>query len=166
MAKATEMNKRTNTKSAKEAKNMANITAKATTTLELTGTVEALIEVSSYLKKNGIECKVVKACEVIQEAKKEPEKASGKKSTGKNTEFDRKKYLEVAEKLGVKYTAERDGKEKVYGFARPVVYKAMEENKLTKKLLAKYAEELEEIARKKAPWFLEDEVEIEDEIAE
>ena len=177
MAKATQMNKgtkntkaTTNSKSVKENKTMANPKATATTTLTLTGSVETLIQVSIFLKENGIQCDVVEPCKVIEEApatKTETKKTSTKAKDTKDqaekvVKFDREKYLSVAEKLGVKYT-DRKGKTKVYSFARETVYKAMDV-KLTKKNIEKFTEEINEIAEKKAPYFLKNQkVEIEDE---
>jgi len=70
--------------------------------------------------------------------------------------FDRAKYEAVAKALNVY------GKHGVYKFARPTVYKAMENSRLTKKMIAEYTAELNELATKQGlTWFLgEQEVEI------
>lgn len=67
--------------------------------------------------------------------------------TKENDEFDREKYLEVGEKLGVKYISKKDGTERVYGFARKIVYKAMDEQKLTAKKIQAYKDEIMEKAK-------------------
>ncbi len=72
--------------------------------------------------------------------------------------FDRKKYEAIAEMLEVL------GKHGVYKFARPIVYKAMAEEKLTKGMMKAYAKEvLNEAKKQKLTWFYEnEEVEIDD----
>ena len=74
--------------------------------------------------------------------------------------FDRKKYEAIAEKLGVL------GKHGVYKFARPIVYKAMAEERLTKGMMKGYLKEVLSTAKKqKLTWFYEsEEVELDDSV--
>ena len=79
-------------------------------------------------------------------------KTSAKAKTTTKAEpkkFDKQRYIKIAEYLGV-----RGKKVGCYNFAKPVVYKAMEQEKLTKGDMKKYAEEIMEIARKQGlTWF-------------
>lgn len=147
---------------------MANVTKEkvATTTLRLTGTVDDLKTLATVMNSMGIEAQLVKKTEIVEPEKKKNTKAKatkGKATTkakASDSNFDRELYTEVAEKLGVL------GKHGVYRFARPTVYKAMEENNLTDKKIESYKAKLEKIAtEKELTWFLgndTEEVEIED----
>lgn len=136
---------------------MAKINANETinVTLTISGKAKDVANVQKYMKDNSVKYEVVK-----NDGTKKSSKVKEKQS---NSDFDRKKYEEVAEKLGVL------GKNGVYKFARPTVYKAMEEKSLTKKKIEEYAAEIMEIAKKKnLDWFTteaEAKVDIEDEEA-
>ena len=136
---------------------MAKINANETinVTLTISGKAKDVANVQKYMKDNSVKYEVVK-----NDGAKKNNKANEKQG---NSDFDRKKYEEVAEKLGVL------GKNGVYKFARPTVYKAMEEKSLTKKKIDEYAAEIMEIAKKKnLDWFTteaETEVDLEDEEA-
>ena len=122
---------------------------KATTTIELTSSVEELTALKEELAKLGIEVNVV---EEKKDEIEPPKKAGRPPKTVKKEEakpFDKEKYRKNAEELGVL------GKHGVYRFARPTVYKSMEHAKLTKKLIAEYKKELEQIATEmKLDWYL------------
>ena len=128
---------------------MAKINANEniTVTVTISGKAKDVANVQKFMKDNNVKYSTV------QNKAKE-------KANKENADFDRKKYEEVAEKLGVL------GKNGVYKFARPTVYKAMEEKSLTKKKIEEYAAEIMEIAKKKnLDWFTtesEAEVEVED----
>ena len=135
---------------------MAKINANEniTVTVTISGKAKDVANVQNFMKENGVKYSTVQ----------NNAKATGKAKASKaNSNFDRKKYEEVAEKLGVL------GKNGVYKFARPTVYKAMEEKSLTKKKIEEYAAEIMEIAKKKnLDWFTteaETEVDLEDEEA-
>lgn len=135
---------------------MAKINANEniTVTVTISGKAKDVASVQKFMKENDVKYSTVQ----------NNAKASGKAKASKaNSDFDRKKYEEVAEKLGVL------GKNGVYKFARPTVYKAMEEKSLTKKKINEYAAEIMEIAKKKnLDWFTteaETEVDLEDEEA-
>ena len=135
---------------------MAKINANEniTVTVTISGKAKDVASVQNYMKENNVKYSTVQ----------NNAKATGKAKASKaNSDFDRKKYEEVAEKLGVL------GKNGVYKFARPTVYKAMEEKSLTKKKIDEYAAEIMEIAKKKnLDWFTteaEAKVDIEDEEA-
>lgn len=124
-----------------------NANENITVTVTISGKAKDVANVQKFMKENNVKYSTV------QNKAKE-------KANKENTDFDRKKYEEVAEKLGVL------GKNGVYKFARPTVYKAMEEKSLTKKKIEEYAAEIMEIAKKKnLDWFTtesEAEVEVED----
>lgn len=124
-----------------------NANENITVTVTISGKAKDVANVQKFMKENNVKYSTV------QNKAKE-------KANKENTDFDRKKYEEVAEKLGVL------GKNGVYKFARPTVYKAMEEKSLTKKKIDEYAAEIMEIAKKKnLDWFTtesETEVEVED----
>lgn len=128
-----------------------NANENITVTVTISGKAKDIANVQNFMKENDVKYSTVK----------NNAKATGKtKAKNSNADFDRKKYEEVAEKLGVL------GKNGVYKFARPTVYKAMEEKSLTKKKIDEYAAEIMEIAKKKnLDWFTtesEAEVEVED----
>lgn len=124
-----------------------NANENITVTVTISGKAKDVASVQKFMKDNNVKYSTV------QNKAKE-------KANKENADFDRKKYEEVAEKLGVL------GKNGVYKFARPTVYKAMEEKSLTKKKIEEYAAEIMEIAKKKnLDWFTtesEAEVEVED----
>lgn len=124
-----------------------NANENITVTVTISGKAKDVANVQKFMKENNVKYSTV------QNKAKE-------KANKENADFDRKKYEEVAEKLGVL------GKNGVYKFARPTVYKAMEEKSLTKKKIDEYAAEIMEIAKKKnLDWFTtesEAEVEVED----
>lgn len=124
-----------------------NANENITVTVTISGKAKDVANVQKFMKENNVKYSTA------QNKAKE-------KANKENADFDRKKYEEVAEKLGVL------GKNGVYKFARPTVYKAMEEKSLTKKKIEEYAAEIMEIAKKKnLDWFTtesEAEVEVED----
>lgn len=124
-----------------------NANENITVTVTISGKAKDVANVQKFMKENNV------TYSTVQNKAKE-------KANKENADFDRKKYEEVAEKLGVL------GKNGVYKFARPTVYKAMEEKSLTKKKIEEYAAEIMEIAKKKnLDWFTtesEAEVEVED----
>ena len=121
-------------------------TKKTNTTVKEIKTMAKTTAKRTNTKKNTTTKATTKAKTTV-ETKEEPKK------------FDKQKYAKIAEYLGVK------GKKVLcYNFARPVVYKAMQEETLTKGKMKKYAEEIMEIAKKQnLTWFTgEEEAVIED----
>ena len=119
---------------------------------------------SKEVKEEKTMAKNTKTMELTAEEVKAIEAMRAKAAKKANEKpFDRAKYESIGEALGVL------GAHGVYKFARPTVYKLMEEEKFTKKMIAEAKAELEAIAKKQnLTWFLEsdeDEVEMDEEEA-
>lgn len=138
----------TNTKSVKETKTMGK-------TMELSA--EELKVIQAMRAGKSTEQKTTTKA-------KTQSKGQAKGASKGDDNFDRDLYESIAEKLNVL------GKNGAYRFARPTIYKAMEQEKLTKGDIKKYQDELIELAQDKGlGWYLEKvgvEVETEDEAEE
>ena len=129
---------------------MARTTTKTTKGTKKTNTT--VKEIKTMAKKTSTKRNTSTKAKATTKATKTTPKAEPKK-------FDKRKYIEIAKYLGV------NGKKVgCYNFAKPVVYKAMAEEKLTKGMMKKYAEEIMEIAKQQnLTWFTgEEEAVVED----
>ena len=149
MAKANSVKGNKNTKVTKEVKETKAM-AKETKvyTMEIKATADEISKVKDMLKEMKLVAKEITVSESQGKTKaaKASKPAMEVTEDKANDKFDRKKYLEIGEKLGVKYISKKNGEEKVYGFARKIVYKAMEEKTLTAAKVKAYKDEIVKIA--------------------
>ena len=146
MAKANSVKGNKNTKEVKETKAMEKETK--VYTMEIKATADEISKVKDMLKEMKLVAKeiTVSTPQGKTKAAKASKPAMEVTEDKANDKFDRKKYLEIGEKLGVKYISKKNGEEKVYGFARKIVYKAMEEKTLTAAKVKAYKDEIVKIA--------------------